>query len=87
MNKTINMENQDQQQENEEINNPEQFQVGRTNPLQQHQEGQQEQDGEVEYTAEEMEYADGKGTELAEAFEDDDVANEDSGQEDQDPQE
>ncbi len=64
------MENHEQKQENEEISNPEQFKVGRTNPLQPHEEGQHEQDEEVEYTPEEMEYADGKGTELTEAFED-----------------
>lgn len=81
------MENQDQQQENEEINNPEQFKVGRTNPLHQHEEGQREHEEEVEYTPKEMEYADGKGTRLAEAFEDDGEANEDSDQEDQAPRE
>jgi hypothetical protein len=78
------MENQENTQVNEEINNPGQFQVGRTNPLHQHNDGEQDQAEEVEYTPEEMEYADGKGTELAEAF---DEENEGERTENQDEQE
>ena len=62
------MENQEKNQKKEEINNPEQFSVGRSNALHQHADEEDQPAKEVEYAEEEMEFADGKGTELAEAF-------------------
>ncbi|RZM19257.1 MAG: hypothetical protein EOO88_38520 [Pedobacter sp.] len=57
------MENQENEMEQEEIINPEQFQVGRTPE----EEKTQEQD-DAEYTEDEVEFADGEGTQLEEEF-------------------
>lgn len=60
------MENQKKDIEGQKNNNPEQFPVGRNhNP-----EAEQENNEDSKYTAQENEFADGKGTKLAEAFDD-----------------
>ena len=60
------MENNEKELEKDDIVNPEQFQVGRAP-----QEDKEEDTGssdESEYTEQEIPFADGKGTELAEEF-------------------
>jgi len=57
------MKNQENEMEQEEIINPEQFQVGRAPE----EEKTQEQD-DAEYAEGEMEFADGQGTPLQEEF-------------------
>jgi len=57
------MENNENEIEKDEIVNPEQFQVGRSP-----QEEKEEQSDDAAYTEEEVQFADGEGTQLAEAF-------------------
>lgn len=57
------MKNQENEMEQEEIINPEQFQVGRATE----DEKLQEQD-DSQYTEDEIEFADGEGTQLEEEF-------------------
>ena len=57
------MENNENEFEKDEIVNPEQFQVGRSS-----QEEKEEQSDDAGYTEEEVQFADGEGTQLAEAF-------------------
>ncbi len=57
------MENNENEIEKDEIVNPEQFQVGRSP-----QEEKEEQSDDAGYTEEEVQFADGEGTQLAEAF-------------------
>lgn len=59
--------------EEEEVSNPEQFQVGRSKST----DNSTEQDDDSVYTPEEKEFADGEGTQLAEAFDEEDTENED----------
>jgi hypothetical protein len=58
------MKNEENKFQKDDIINPEQFQVGRAQA-----EDQEEQTNEAGYTAEEDQFADGKGTQLAEEFE------------------
>lgn len=53
------MENQENEMEQKEIINPEQFQAGRAA-----KEEKLQQEDDSEYTEEEIEFADGKGTQL-----------------------
>lgn len=57
--------------EEEEISNLEQFQVGRSKST----DSSAEQDDDSGYTPQEKEFADGEGTQLAEAFDDEDDEN------------
>ena len=54
------MENNKHHIEEEEINNPEQFQIGRANSSKKENDNQDENS----YTPQESEFADGKGTQL-----------------------
>lgn len=60
------MENRDKLQQEEDISNPEQFQVGRSPEEEKNIESTQTEDSG--YTAQETEFADGKDTELNEAL-------------------
>lgn len=62
------MENKKLNTEEEEINNPEQFQIGRN-----HIEEDEESNDDSTYTEQENEFADGKGSDLAEAFDDENL--------------
>lgn len=62
------MENNSENNPQEEINNPEQFQVGRT-PQEEKENNESDNSGDdAEYTPEETEFADGKGSKLNEAI-------------------
>lgn len=60
------MENQQKETEKEAINNPEDFRAGRS------PQGDQAQPDEVEYTEDEVEFADGAGTQLEQEFDEPD---------------
>ena len=64
------MKNHEIEPQEEEIKNLEQFQVGRSQEKSSDNEEKEQDDSE--YTEDEIEFADGEGTQLAEAFEDDD---------------
>ena len=63
------MENKNINNQDQEINNVEQFKVGRSSSP----EVEQSKNDDSSYTEQENEFADGKGTELAEAFEDENL--------------
>lgn len=58
------MKNEENEMEKDEIVNPEQFQVGRA--AEEEKTIDSEDNDEVEYTEDEVEFADGKGTQLDE---------------------
>lgn len=69
------MENNEKELEKDDIVNPEQFQVGRA--PQEEKEDDTDYADDSDYTEQEIPFADGKGTELAEEFEEPEEESED----------